>query len=120
MNGFFVTSPLGGLRELLGSAGADHLILGAAVAVLAGLWLWTRASLAYVRARTGELSKRLEAHELRLAEVEEDLLATDPGARARRDEELVEALGSLLSYTESVRGGGASGPTETQGVEPCA
>lgn len=119
MSGFFFASRLGALQELLGPAGADHLVLGASVAALAGLWLWTRASLGQVRARSGELTGLLEAHELRLAELEADLQATDPGARARRDEELVKVLGSLLSYTESVRGDGAEEGVGLRGVDPC-
>lgn len=115
-----VTGGLEELATLLGPAGVAHLGLGISIVALAGAWLWSRRSLASVRTRTGELVGRLEAQGVRLAELEQARWAADPAARARRDDELVQMLGSLLSYTESVRNGGASAAPEQEGVEPCA
>jgi uncharacterized membrane protein YccC len=115
-----LTGWLGALGTLLDPAGLAHLGLGFSVAALAGAWLWSRRSLASVRSRTGELVERLETQGVRLAELERARWAADPAARARRDDELVQMLGSLLSYTESVRNGGAPAAPDQEGVEPCA
>jgi hypothetical protein len=82
---------------------------------LSGLWLWNRRSLALGRARSEELAQRLDAQELRLAELEGARWAADPEARSRSDRELAEMLGSLLSYTRAVRAGASPVVPESPG-----
>jgi len=118
------------LSGWLGDAGSPfastalvHLVLGVCISVLAGLWLWSRWSLHRVQKQARELAEHFEDQAARVQDLEGARWAVDPEARTRRDDDLVQMLGSLLSYTESVRTVGASDDAlaaDQEGAEPCA
>lgn len=106
---------LDGFRAFLSPADAIDLGLGLSVVLLAAAWLWSRRSLTEVRARVEALVGRVDAQKALLDELEGAQWATDPGSRSRRDAELVRMLGSLLSYSESVRSGSDSSAARPEG-----
>lgn len=81
------------------------LVLGLcilALAVLVGR-IVRRLSAAHEGIR--DLRERLGVQEALVAELDRVAWEADPEARGRRDRHLVDLLGSLLSYTDSVGGG---------------
>lgn len=100
-----------------------HWVLGFGISLLAGLWLWSRWSLRRVKTQAAELAELFDRQEARVRELEGARWVADPEAHARRTDDLVQMLGSILSYSESVRSLGASEDdqiADQEGGEPCA
>lgn len=93
--------------ELPPPAMAD-VALGCCLLALLGLWLRSRWALRRLQLRASSLERQAEEARVRLEELERARWVADPRAGARRDEDFARLLGSILEYSEGVRGDGGT------------